>query len=555
MRLFYYISFFLFFLVFHLNGQDKTIGLVKYDSSSYEAYTLFSPMTFTNSYLIDNCGQKIKEWTFDSPPGLMSYLTKEGNIVRAGRVISEFGAGGAGGKIEIKNWDDELIWSFLYADEFVKQHHDFEVLPNGNILILAWDRRTKEEAIAVGRNPASLNDDGLWFEKIIEVKPIGLDSAEIIWEWFIYDHLNQSFNSSLDNFADIGSDPGRLNVNYNNFNPFNPSQPGTRDWLHMNSIDYHEGLDHILLSCRNANEVYIIDHSTNTLEAAGALGGQSNKGGRILFRWGNNAVFNKGNEDDQILFNQHDASWVDPTNVNDLRISIFNNGSSVNGFAISSLEVIEPVFNGTSYSINTDGIYEITNNRMVLMDNDSLNFSSPRLSSFQVLDNGHFFVTSGNFGTFKEIVDGEIIWEYINPITPSGAAPQGVAINSNDVFRAQKYSPDFEGFESKTLTPSGPLELNDDDSLCESSDTTTSVTNNFISNLKIYPNPTTDFLYLEGDIDNNTKITITDISGFVHFQIQNFDNRPLDIQNLGSGIYFINLSSQSENKSLKFVKL
>jgi hypothetical protein len=33
------------------------------------------------------------------------------------------------------------------------QHHDVKALPNGNILIIAWESKTNTEAIAQGRNP------------------------------------------------------------------------------------------------------------------------------------------------------------------------------------------------------------------------------------------------------------------------------------------------------------------------------------------------------------------------------------------------------------------
>eukprot|EP01050_Picozoa_sp_SAG11_P006577 SAG11_NODE_515_length_8826_cov_11.352469_5_plen_47_part_00 len=39
-------------------------------------------------------------------------------------------------------------------------HHDFEMIPNGHVLISAWERRTFEEAVAMGRDPEKLDDDG-----------------------------------------------------------------------------------------------------------------------------------------------------------------------------------------------------------------------------------------------------------------------------------------------------------------------------------------------------------------------------------------------------------
>lgn len=59
----------------------------------------------------------------------------------------------------------------------------------------------------------------------------------------------------------------------------------------MNGIDYNPVLDQIALSTHNLNEWYIIDHSTTTAEAATSSGGNSGKGGDLLYRWGNPAAY------------------------------------------------------------------------------------------------------------------------------------------------------------------------------------------------------------------------------------------------------------------------
>jgi hypothetical protein len=58
------------------------------------------------------------------------------------------------------------------------------------------------------------------------------------------------------------------------------------DWIHLNSIDYNSVLDQILLSSHAISEVWIIDHSTSTAQAASHTGGNSGKGGDIIYRWG-----------------------------------------------------------------------------------------------------------------------------------------------------------------------------------------------------------------------------------------------------------------------------
>jgi len=63
------------------------------------------------------------------------------------------------------------------------------------------------------------------------------------------------------------------------------------DWTHVNAVDYNTDLDQIIVTSRHLGELYIIDHSTTTNEAAGHTRGNSNLGGDLLWRWGNPQVY------------------------------------------------------------------------------------------------------------------------------------------------------------------------------------------------------------------------------------------------------------------------
>jgi hypothetical protein len=69
---------------------------------------------------------------------------------------------------------------------------------------------------------------------------------------------------------------------------------GSANWMHINSVQYNESLDQIILSSKTLSEIYIIDHSTTTAEAQTNLGGTYGKGGDLLYRWGNPISYKQG---------------------------------------------------------------------------------------------------------------------------------------------------------------------------------------------------------------------------------------------------------------------
>ena len=230
---------------------------------AWDGYNLYSPLDGVGSYLIDNDGRVLHFWDTEHR-SYISYLQETGSLIRTTSFGNggngHFYGGGAGHSIQELSWDGQVTWEYVYSNEDHLMHHDIEPMPNGNVLVVAWERKSVEEAIAAGRDPELLGDTGLWPLHIIEVSPRKASGGEIVWEWHVWDHLIQDFDETKANYGDVAKHPELIDLNYT-------LRDGRADWLHANAVAYNPKLDQIILSARSVSEIWIIDHSTTTKEA------------------------------------------------------------------------------------------------------------------------------------------------------------------------------------------------------------------------------------------------------------------------------------------------
>lgn len=441
---------------------QQTLGLFINDSISFNGYTLWSPNTST--YLIDNCGFLVNQWSSNHSPGLSAYITEQGTLMRAGNVQGNFNGPGRGGIIEEFDWDGNLIWSYRVANSDFHQHHDIEPMPNGNVLVIAWERKTSGEAVEAG----SMNNSVYWPEVIFELEKVGFNDANVVWEWHQWDHLIQEHDSTKMNFGVVEEHPELLDVNYRA-----PSGGGfaSADWQHFNGIDFDPVRDEIILSSRNMSEIYVIDHSTTTAEAAGHTGGNSGKGGDFLYRWGNPLVYKRGTIDDKKLFGQHNAEVVPEGYPDEGKITIFNNGSGRPVVNYSSIDMIDPPKDITgNYMIEPfEAIGPATLFWQYRAENLT-DFYSNNMAGAHRLPNGNTMICSANDATFFEVTEtGEIVWLYQNTAGSGGPFTRGQTGGfgfATSVFKAIRYAPDYPGLIDKDLTPGDPVELEPIDTGC-----------------------------------------------------------------------------------------
>ena len=134
------------------------------------------------------------------PEGNAAYLLENGTLLRTCRIQNTvFSGGGSGGRVEKRDWDNTLLWSYDFSDNNYHQHHDIEPMPNGNILVLCWEYKSSIDAIMAGRNPSALADNELWPTYIMEVQPQGNSGINIVWEWYLW--RSEEYTSELQSRA------------------------------------------------------------------------------------------------------------------------------------------------------------------------------------------------------------------------------------------------------------------------------------------------------------------------------------------------------------------
>ena len=445
-------------VVFGGDDAESTIGVIIKEEGCSPGYNLFTPLNSIWTYLVDLDGNLINEWTDLYNGGNSVYLLEDGSLLRCADNGTQEGsvlvAGGDGGCIHRFSWDGDLEWAFCLNNAEYRLHHDIEPMPNGNVLAIAWEYKSAEEAIQAGRNPDDLTEsNSLWPLYIVEIEPSGTEGGEIVWEWRLWDHIVQDFDSAVDNFGVISENPGKVDINR--------FRDDRGDWIHANSVDYNSDFDQILISTPFLNELWVIDHGITTTEAAGPAGD-------LIYRWGNPQNYGRGVSEDQRNFFSHDARWVPADMPGAGNITFFNNGQGRPEGAYSTIYEFTPDVNPDgSYNLAEGSPYAPIEGVEIYIADPPTDFYSSGLSGAERQPNGNTLFckgrdSSGNSvgGEFYEVNPaGEIVWLYVNPVNSSGPLRQGCTPSGQNCFRVSRYAEDYPGFDGRALKPMGLLEL------------------------------------------------------------------------------------------------
>jgi Arylsulfotransferase (ASST) len=465
-------------------------GLVRNDPEAFQGYTLFAPLNSRTIYLIDMQGQVVHTWpTATSPTGAV-YLLPSGHLLREGQVdgAPRFHGGGIGGVIEELDWDGKVVWTYKQADDAQIVHHDIEPLPNGNVLAVVWEHRYREDAIEWGRDPAHVGEEGMWPDGVIEIKPTRPEGGEVVWEWHSWDHLVQDFDRERTNYGQVSDHPERIDINADHRDkppmtdaqrkeqeelerqmralgyaggdapdapPKAPGQPDLNpDWLHTNAVDYLPEQDLIVISSPHLSELFVIDHSTTTEEAAWSSGGRFGRGGDVLWRWGNPRNYGCGADTDRRLFGQHNPEWIAGSKPDELRLLVFNNGGDrSDGDYSSADELVLPFDPAKGFPREKGQAFGPTEPAWSYSEKGA--FYSGFISGVQRLPGGHTLICSGAQGRVFEVTpQGQVVWDFESPFGGEVAAsPNAGQAPPQAIFRATRIAKDHPGLSGKDLAP------------------------------------------------------------------------------------------------------
>ena len=497
------------------------------NGQSFNGFALYNSQGSNTAYLIDESQNIAHTWNMTTECNYTVALKENGNLIRGTKgntsVFSTGNVAAGGGIVQEIAPDGSIVWEYTYADSDHLSHHDL-TLVGDNVLLTAYEKKTSTELNAAGFNNASSDK---WPTHFVELEPDGNGGANIVWEWHIWDHMCQDTDASKPNYvSNISDNPELIDINMIQGGG-GPGGGNSGDWFHVNGVDYNEDLDQIVFSSRFASEIYIIDHSTTTSEAATHSGGNSGMGGDILYRWGNPS--NYGMSGSQIINNAvHDARWItDDGRPNGGYLQIFNNsGVSSNQSAIDGIAT--PIDPSTGYTyLRTPGQAFGPSSYTTRYE---CAFSSSGQSASDRMSNGNIYVNAsggqGGAGVMYEVDSlGTIVWGPYNAQSQKG-------------FR---YECDYPGIIA--LEPY----MNTATTSCFNHNL---VEDFLLEDLLVYPNPTNSDITIEFESSSisDFKIGIYNTLGqeIFHKEISNFSGQfkeKMNLRDYSEGVYIVNIVS------------
>jgi hypothetical protein len=356
--------------------------------------------------LIDLAGEVRKEWPFPGVPArIVDPAINGGRLGDVGVQLSEVpdSNGGiyANRTVGTLSWTGDKLWEWgtEAPGGAARQNHDWELLPNGNHLLLVTIPRQ-----VPGLGEGLVGDQGLY-----EVTTDG----NIVWEWKAGDHLSEfgfsetGFEYLRDAVSDDPENPwGYLEIN-------SARTIGPNRWYRDDPETVFQP-DNILISARKANVIALIDK----------------RSGDITWRLGPYFPATPGAEHQRInahsvprpldqFSGQHNPHFIADGLPGAGNLLIFDNQGGAGYppaplgiYAGSRVLEVDPATRNIVWQYTAEDSGQPT-----------WTFFSSFVSNAQRLPNGNTLITEGMQGRIFQVTpDGDIVWEYLTPYEGFGVA-------------------------------------------------------------------------------------------------------------------------------------
>ncbi len=408
------VAFCMFMLTLNLsaeqtNGHERRksvtewpVGVTVYNQEkAYNGFTLFTSLGGDGThYLVDMSGRTVHTWKM--PTSHYGWLLPDGNLFSGaarksglGTAVTKTPAVANVGVVYEADWDGNILQKW----ENSLIHHDYDKLPNGNIITLLWSKHKKPRKVKGGIPDTEYETGTILSETIAEITP----SGKIVWKWIADDHLKPK--------------------DY----PICPLDYRQR-WLHANSIQYlaadnpiFPGKELILSSFRQPSACVIIEKKT----------------GKVVWKYGGYLPGEWGKLGHQHSFQMIGGKIGGKELPGYGNLLIFDNGMHIAGYENwglprSKVVEIDPKTKKVVWAFTHE------ENFTGWMPPE-FKFNSPYISGAQRLPNGNTLICEGGSGRVFEVTEeGEIVWEFINP-------------ERKALFRAYRYGLEFPIFVEKGI--------------------------------------------------------------------------------------------------------
>jgi len=505
------------------------------ESGAHNGYTMFG--VGGRTYLVDMEGLVVNQWNIGTNP---RFTIRNTLLDATHSDPSRFE-----GWQEL-DWDGNVLWSYNETRDGYEPHHDWVLIYNKaledySFLYIANKSLTEQLCLDAGCDPAySKNYDKAQMDVIVEVDKEG----NIIWEWWFFDHTCQDLDASKDNYvADVSQYPGKIDLNM-------PGKPVKKDWLHCNSLDYNDQTGHIVINSVHG-ELYVIDHDGTFLkdDPEGSIELAASDAGDFLYRFGDPARYGQGDPPSVLedwtasttghkqMGGAHDAQWIREGLPGEGNILVFNNGQYLwERTPQSYIFEINPYIENIVGSVSTEyvnppdaGYYEWrsenhdTHKQTKNMSNQiswiysslsNQTFFSHIGSGAQRLENGNTLICAMTEGhVFEVTAEGELVWEYICPITRDGI--KRIKTDNyptyNAIFRAYRYTSEHPALVGKDLSPGESITGEIPDYHAPEGSTGNqlkSTTLNEGMSMNFYPNPGSEWMNIEYAVPEYGRVRI-----------------------------------------------